>query len=146
MWTAYTTFHTLCHRKKILIVCQEGINEFQTLCVGLNAVETIKLCQMIPWWLTTMGFDYVDLWSNQVPVWACILPHRLLLRHTSFKISFVCASNAMDQMLFRCIGVFQYFSIICPCGASANAFPTRHITSLIVSKSYALIHGRLFHV
>jgi hypothetical protein len=31
IWTAYTTFHMLCDRKKILIVCQKGINEFQML-------------------------------------------------------------------------------------------------------------------
>jgi hypothetical protein len=42
-----TTFHMLCQWKKILIVCQKGINEFQTLCVGFKAVETIKLCYMV---------------------------------------------------------------------------------------------------
>jgi hypothetical protein len=34
---------TLCYRKKILIVCQQGINEFQTHRGGLKAVEIIKL-------------------------------------------------------------------------------------------------------
>jgi len=31
----------LCYRKKVLIVCQKGINEFQTLCVGFKVVEII---------------------------------------------------------------------------------------------------------
>jgi hypothetical protein len=37
-------FHMLCYRKTVLIVCQKGINEFQTLCIGFKAVEIIKLC------------------------------------------------------------------------------------------------------
>jgi hypothetical protein len=45
----YTTFHTLCYRKKILIVCQKGINEFQTLCGGFKPVEIIKLCNVVPY-------------------------------------------------------------------------------------------------
>jgi len=48
IWAVYTTFHMLCHRKKILMVCQKGINGFQTLCVGFKAVETIKLCYNFP--------------------------------------------------------------------------------------------------
>jgi hypothetical protein len=48
IWTAYTTFHTLCHKKKIHIVCQKGINEFQMLDVGLTVVEIIKLCYKVP--------------------------------------------------------------------------------------------------
>jgi len=38
----------LCDRKKILIVCQKGINEFQTLCGGFKPVEIIKLCYDVP--------------------------------------------------------------------------------------------------
>jgi hypothetical protein len=68
----------------------------------------------------------------------------LLLQHTSFKISFVPASNAMDQMLFCSIAVFQVVSIICQCGASANAFEMHRVAQLTVSKSLADIHGRLF--
>jgi len=74
-----------------------------------------------------MGSNFVDLWSNLVPVWACNIQHEPLLQYTSFNISFVCASNAMDQMLFSCIAVFQYFSIISQCGALANALATRRI-------------------
>jgi hypothetical protein len=45
----YTTFHTLCYRKMILIVCQKGINEFETLCGGFNVVEILKLCNIVPY-------------------------------------------------------------------------------------------------
>ena len=48
IWTAYTTFHTLYYRKKILIVYQKGINEFQMLCGGFKAVGVIKLCNVVP--------------------------------------------------------------------------------------------------
>jgi hypothetical protein len=44
----YTTFHMLSDRKKILIVCQKGINEFQMLCGGFKLVEIIKLCYVVP--------------------------------------------------------------------------------------------------
>jgi len=37
----------LCYRKKILIVSQKGINEFQTLCGGFKEVEIIKLCNVV---------------------------------------------------------------------------------------------------
>jgi hypothetical protein len=49
-------------------------------------------------------------------------------------------------MLFCCIVVFQYVSIIYQCGESANAFATRRIAQLNISKSLALINGRLFHM
>ena len=124
IWTLYTTFHTLCYRKLILIVCQKGINEFQMLSIRFKAVEKIKISYVVPCWLNKMGFDLVDWCSNLVPVWAWNIQRGPLLQHTSFKISFVRASNAMDQMLFSCLAVFQYFSIICQCGASANAFAT----------------------
>jgi hypothetical protein len=39
----------LCERKKILIVCQKGINESQTLCGGFKAVEITKLCNVAPY-------------------------------------------------------------------------------------------------
>jgi hypothetical protein len=45
----YTTFHTLCYRKKILIVCQKGIDEFQTLCGGFKAVEIITRYNVAPY-------------------------------------------------------------------------------------------------
>jgi hypothetical protein len=61
-------------------------------------------------------------------------------------ISFVRASNALDEMLICCIAVFQYVSIIYQCGASANAFSTRRVAQLIFSKSLALINGHLFHM
>jgi len=93
-----------------------------------------------------MGCNFVDLCSNQVLVWVCNIQLGLLLQHTSFKISSVRASNAMDQMLICCIAVFQYCSIICWCGASANAFATHHIAWLTICKSLALINGRLFHI
>jgi len=38
----------LRYRKKILIVCQKGINEFQTLCARFKVVEMIKLCNVVP--------------------------------------------------------------------------------------------------
>jgi len=60
-----------------------------------------------------------------------------------FQVSFVRASNAIDQILFCCIAVFQYVSIIYQCGASANAFATRGVAQLSVSESLALINGRL---
>jgi hypothetical protein len=44
----YTMFHMLCHRKKVLIVCHKGINEFQMLCDGFKVVEIRKLCYMVP--------------------------------------------------------------------------------------------------
>jgi hypothetical protein len=48
MWARYTTFHTLCYRDKILIVCQKGISEFQMLCGRFEVVEIIKLCYVVP--------------------------------------------------------------------------------------------------
>ena len=63
-----------------------------------------------------------------------------------FQVSFVRASNAIDQILFCCIAVFQYVSIIYQCGASATAFATRRVAQLTISKSLALLNGRLFHM
>jgi hypothetical protein len=37
----------LCYRKKILIVCQKGSNEFQMLCGGFNAVEMVMVCNVV---------------------------------------------------------------------------------------------------
>jgi len=93
-----------------------------------------------------MVFNLIDLCANLVPVSACNIQCGPLLQHTSFKISFVRASNAIDQMLFCCIAVFQYVSIIYQGGASANAFATRRVAQLTVSKSLELINGRLFHM
>jgi hypothetical protein len=42
--------------------------------------------------------------------------------------------------------VFQYVYIIYRYGASANAFATRRVLQLTVSKSLALINGCLFHM
>jgi len=125
IWAAYTTFHTLCYRKKLLIVCHKRINEFPTLCSWFKAVEIIKLCYIVPCRLNKMGFNLIDFCANLVPVWVCNIQRGPLLQHTTFKISVVRAPNAMDEMLFCCIAVFQYVSIICQCGASANAFKTR---------------------
>jgi len=91
-----------------------------------------------------MGFNLIDLCANLVSVSACNIQRGPLLQHISFKISFVRASNAIDQMLFCCIAVFQYVSINYQCGASANAFATGRIAQLTVSTSLALINGRLF--
>jgi hypothetical protein len=38
----------LCYRKKILIVCQKRINEFEMLFSGFKVVEIIKLCNVVP--------------------------------------------------------------------------------------------------
>jgi len=75
-----------------------------------------------------MGLNFVDLGSNLVLDLACNIQHGPSLQRISFKISFVHTSNAMDQMLFCCIAVFQYFSIIWQCGALANAVAAHHIT------------------
>ena len=127
IWTAYPTFHTLWYRKKILIVCPKGINDLNTLCIGFKVVKIIKLCCVVPWWLHRMGIDLNDLYLNLVPVWACKIQRGQLVQHTSFNISFVRASNAVDHMLFCYIAVFQYITIICQCGASGNPFTTRHV-------------------
>ena len=122
--------HHLSHallQEMILSVCRNRISEFQTLCVGFKVVEIIKLCCIVPCWLNKMGFNFVDMCWNLVPVWACNMECGPLLLPTIFKISFVHASNAMEQMLLCCIAVFQYFSIICQCGASANPVPARRV-------------------
>jgi len=93
-----------------------------------------------------MTFNLIDLSANLEPVRACTIQRGPLLQHTSFKISFVRASNAMDQMLFCCIAVFQYVSIIYKCGASANELAMLRVAKLTVSKSPALINGCLFHI
>jgi hypothetical protein len=38
----------LCNRKNILIVWQNGINEFEMLCDRFNVVEIIKLHNVVP--------------------------------------------------------------------------------------------------
>jgi len=126
--TAYTTLHMLCSMTKIFIVCQKGIKKFQMLCVGFKAVEIITHCYVVPCWLTNNSFNHIELCSNLVLVGVCNIQCGLLLQRTSFKISFVCASNAMDQMLCCCIAVSQYFFMICRCQPSANAFGMRRIT------------------
>jgi hypothetical protein len=74
-----------------------------------------------------MGFNLIDLYANLVPVLACNIHRGPLIKHTSFKIFFVRASNAMDQMVFCCMAEFQYVSIVCQYGASANGFAMRRI-------------------
>jgi len=108
IWTVYTTFHSLCYRTKIHIVCQKGIDEFQTLCVGFKVVEIINLFQNVPCWMNKMGFNLIELCSNLISVWVSNIPCGPLLQHSAFKITFVRASNATDQMLCCCIAVFQY--------------------------------------
>jgi hypothetical protein len=52
----------------------------------------------------------------------------------------------MNQLLFCCIAVFQYDSIIYQGGALANSFAMRRVAQLTFSNSLALINGRLFHM
>jgi hypothetical protein len=130
----------------MVIVCHKGINEFQKLCGGFKAVEIIKLCYIVVNRLNKIGLNLLDLCSNMVSVSVCNIQCGPLLEHISFKISFVRPSNAMDQMLFGRIGVVQYVSIICQCGASANACTMHRVAYLTVSKSLALLNGRLFHM
>jgi len=123
----YTTFHKFCYRKQRQIVCEKGITEFQTLCVGFKVVENIKLSDIVRCWLNKLGFYRMDLCLNLVLVWACNIQGGLLLQHTALTISFVHGSNPMDQMLFCCVAVFQYFSMICQRGASVNGL--QHVAS-----------------
>jgi len=146
IWATYTNFRTLCYRKKILIGCQKGINEIQKLCGGFQAVVIIMICYVVPCWLNDLGFNLINLCSNLVHDWACNIQHGPLLQHTSFKMPFVRSSNAMDRMLFCCIVVFQYVSIICQGGASANPFETGRVALLTISTMLALIDGCLFQM
>ena len=66
-----------------------------------------------------MGFNLIDLSANQLPVWACNIQCGWLHQHTSFKISFVRASNDTEQMLCCCIALFEYVSIFYLCRASS---------------------------
>jgi hypothetical protein len=52
----------------------------------------------------------------------------------------------MDQMLYCCIEVFEYVSIICQSGGSANDFEVRRIAQLTVFMSLALTNGRLLYI
>jgi len=144
--SVYSTFHTLCNRKTILIVCQKGINAFQMLCIQLKVVEIIHLSYVVPCWLNNIGINIINFYSNLGLIRACDIKHRPLLQHICSKIFFACASNAIDQMIFCCIAVFQYIAMICQCGASANAFETRRVISLTVPKSLPLIKSNLFHM
>jgi len=127
IWISYTTFHTFCNWKKILIVCQKRMNEFQTLCIGFKVVGIKKVCYVVPRWLNIIGFNFVDLCSKLIPVWVYNIECRPMLQRTSLKISFVHTRNGMGQVLFCCIAVIQYVSIICQCGASANDAATCRI-------------------
>jgi len=93
-----------------------------------------------------MGLNLIHLFANLVLVGACNIRRVPLLQHTSFIICFVHASNGIDQMLFCCCMVFQYVSIINKSGASANAFTTRWVASLVVSELLALINDSVFHI
>jgi len=103
----------------------EGNQYIPMLCGGFKAVEIIQIGNVAPCWLSKMGINIMGFGVNPEPEWACNIPRGPLLHHTSFKISLVCAMNAMDQMLFCCIAVFQYIYIIRHCGGSTNAFATR---------------------
>jgi hypothetical protein len=116
------------------------------LCIGFNAVETIMLGHVGVWWFIVIWFNQNRRCSILVPVWECNIWCGPLLQHLSFKISFGSASNAMDQMLFCCISVFQYFSIICQCGVSADAFPKCCNAYYTLFKLHAFLIGRLFHM
>ena len=140
IWTAYTTFPTRCHRKKVLIVCQKGMNEFQTLSIGFKGVEIINLHYMVFCCVNELGFNSVNWFSNLVPELACNIQLWASLQHTSFKISFVQAANAMDQMSICCMAVFQYVSMICQCGASANAFTARRVHCITYHLQVACTH------
>jgi len=136
----------LCHRNNVLIVCQRRIEQFQTLCGGFKAVEIIKLCYFVSSGLKKIVSNFIEMCSNLVPISVYTIQCGLLLQHTSFTISFMCASNAMEQMFFRSIVVFQYISIIRQCGPSSSAFATRHNASIIMSKSLALRNSCLLHM
>jgi len=127
MCTAYTTFHMVCMGKTVLIGVQTGINEVQTLCTWYKAVEISILCCVVPWWVNSMWCNQIGMHSNLVLNGPCCIQRGPLLQPTCCKISFVPASNAMDQMLLCCIVVFLGISNQCQCGASANAFATCHV-------------------
>jgi hypothetical protein len=61
-------------------------------------------------------------------------------------ISILRSSNAMEQMLFCRIAVFQYVSIIYQSGDLRNAVAMHRVAQLTVSKLLALINGRPFHM
>jgi hypothetical protein len=113
----------LCYRAKWHIVCLKwSINSILSPS-GFNAVAINTLCYVVPSRLNKMEFNRIELCDNLVLIWACNMQRGLLLRHTSFMISFVPPSNAMDQMLCCYSLVFKYISIVCQCLASTNAFP-----------------------
>jgi hypothetical protein len=64
----YTTFHSLCNKKKIRSVCQKGINEVQTRCVRINVEEILKLSKLVPCGLNHMLFNHMHLIAHLVPV------------------------------------------------------------------------------
>jgi hypothetical protein len=141
--------HHLPHgqlQEKILIIGQKRMNEFQTLSSRFEAVEIILLCNVVSCQLNKMGFNPIDLCSNLVPVWACNIQPWPLLVHTSFNISFVPVMNSMVHILCCSIAVFLSVSINCQCGAAGQAFAMHHVASLAISKSLALINGRLLHM
>jgi len=101
----------------ILIVRRKGINVYQTLCVRFNSVEITKLRYVFPCSLNMYGFNVLDMWSNLVLVRVCNIQHGPLLQPSSPKVCYVLGSNALDQMSFYCIVVFQYICITFRCGA-----------------------------
>jgi hypothetical protein len=108
----------------MLIVWHKGINEFTMLCGGFIGVELMQLGYVLHGRMNTMGLNIINLCSNPVVISRGNMHHRLLLQYTSFTLSYVHASNGIDQMLFCCTAVLEYICIICQCGAPANAFET----------------------
>ena len=108
----------LYYRRKILIFCLAGFKEFQTFCIGFQAVEITPLCYIVLCWINTMGFTIIKVCSNLVLDWWSNIQCGPLLQHASFKISYVRTANVMYQISISCILVLQYASITCQCGAS----------------------------
>ena len=130
----------------ILIICRKGIVVYQTHCVRINAVEIPKLRYVFTCWLDTMGYNRTDLWSNRILVWVCNIWHGPLLLHSSLKLCFVLGSNALDQMLFYCIVVFQYVSITFKCGARSNGLSMHWIEYRTIYTFLAFIHSGEFRM
>jgi hypothetical protein len=57
----FTTCHILCSQNVALEVSEMGMNEFQMLCRGFNAVEIIKLCYVVVCTLDKRGFNFINM-------------------------------------------------------------------------------------
>ena len=58
----------------------------------------------------------------------------------------MCASNAIEQILFCWVAVLQCFSIFCQYGAITNAFAMHRVAKPTISKSLALTNWHLLHM